>query len=454
MQGPPMTVIRAARALLPEGWARDVAVTLAPDGRIGAVRSGVGGAPPVALLPALCNLHSHTFQRAMAGLAEARGPDPRDSFWSWRTLMYRFAGLMRPDQVEAVAEWAFVEMLETGFAAVAEFHYLHHSPDGTGYADPAELSVRIMAAAARAGIGLAHLPVLYSHGGAGRAPLSPAQARFGCDPDRFARLLEAVRSAARALPADARIGVAAHSLRAVDPEGLAALVAMAPEGPLHIHAAEQPAEVEAVQAWLGARPVDWLLDHAPLDARWCVVHATHMTPAETARLGRSGAVAGLCPITEANLGDGLFPGPTFLAAGGRFGVGSDSNVRIDAAEELRTLDYGQRLRDGVRCALAARGSTGAALIRAALAGGAQALGRDSGAIAPGRWADLMALDLREPALDSLEDDALLDAWIFGGAPRPAAVWSAGRAVVQDGRHPRREAAAAAFVAARRALLAG
>jgi formimidoylglutamate deiminase len=449
-----MTVIRAARALLPEGWARDVAVTLGPDGRIARVETGVAGAPPVALLPALSNLHAHSFQRAMAGLTEARGPDPRDSFWSWRDLMYRFAARLTPEQVEAVAEWAFVEMLEAGFAAVAEFHYLHHAPGGDPYAEPAELSARVMAAAARAGIGLTHLPTLYTHGGAGRAPLSPGQARFGCDPDRFARLLEGARAAARALPPDARVGAAAHSLRAVDPEGLAALVAMAPEGPLHIHAAEQPKEVADVQAQLGARPVDWLLDHAPLDARWCVIHATHMTEAETARLARSGAVAGLCPITEANLGDGLFPAPAFLAAGGRFGVGSDSNVRIDAAEELRTLDYGQRLRDCARCALAERGSTGRALYDAALAGGAQALGRDAGALAPGLWADLMALDLRDVALDGLEGDAMLDAWVFAGAPRPVAVWSAGRAVVAEGRHPRREAAAAAFLAARRALLAG
>ncbi len=447
-----MTVIRAARALLPGGWADDVAVTLGADGRIARVETGVAGAPPVALAPALCNLHSHSFQRAMAGLTEARGPDPRDSFWSWRELMYRFAARLSPEQVEAVAEWAFVEMAEAGFAAVAEFHYLHHAPGGGAYADPAELSARIMAAAVRAGVGLTHLPVLYSFGGAGRAAPTPGQARFGCDPDRFARLLEAARAAGRALPADARVGAAAHSLRAVDPEGLAALVAMAPDGPLHIHAAEQPKEVADVQAWLGARPVDWLTDNAPLGPRWCVIHATHMTQAETARLARSGAVAGLCPITEANLGDGLFPAPVYMAEGGRFGVGSDSNVRIDAAEELRTLDYGQRLRDGVRCALAESGSTGAALYAAALAGGAQALGRDSGAVETGRWGDLMALDLRDVALDGLEGDALLDAWVFAGAPRPLAVWSAGRAVVSEGRHPRREAAAAAFVAARRALL--
>lgn len=437
-----MPQIFARHALLPDGWAENVAVETGPDGLIAAVRAGApdpGGAPRI-LLPAASNLHSHTFQRAMAGRAERRGPEA-DSFWTWRALMYRFLEQLTPDDVEAIAALAFIEMQEAGFAAVAEFHYLHHAPGGAAYADPAEMAARICAAAAATGIGLTLLPVFYAFGGAGARPLAGGQLRFGCDLDRFARLHEASRAAVAALPADARIGVAPHSLRATTPETLAALVAAHPAGPLHIHAAEQPAEVADVEAWLGARPVAWLLDAAPVDARWCLIHATHMTPAETAALARSGAVAGLCPITEANLGDGLFDGPRFLAAGGRLGIGTDSNVRIDLAEELRLHEYGQRLRDGTRNALlAAPGSSGEALYARALAGGAQALDRPSGAIRPGAVADLVALDADHVAFAGLAPDQFLDAWIFAAGPGALReLWSAGRLAVRDGRHVARDA---------------
>jgi formimidoylglutamate deiminase len=435
-------VIRAGQALLPGGWARDVAVTLRA-GRIAAVAGGVPGRADVpVLLPAPVNLHSHTFQRAMAGLAERRGAGP-DSFWTWRAVMYRFLEHLTPDDVEAIAAQAMVEMAEAGFAAVCEFHYLHHGPGGVPYADRAEMARRIVAAAGATGIGLTLLPVVYMQGGCDGRALAGGQRRFQNDVSGLSDILEVLRE----LPPDAVAGVAPHSLRAVPPAALAEAAALRPGAPVHIHAAEQVAEVDEVQAHLGARPVDWLLDHGA-DARWCLIHATQMTPAETARLAVSGAVAGLCPVTEANLGDGLFPGGAFAAAGGRWGVGSDSNVLISLAEELRLLDYGQRLRDRARGVMAAPGgSVGRALYAAALDGGAQAAGRAGGAIVPGAWADLVALDAAHPSLAGAEGDGVLDGWIFAcAAPVVRDLWSAGRHVVQGGRHVARDAVAARFAA--------
>lgn len=437
-------MIFAELALLPEGWRRDVRVAV-EDGRISAV--AVGAAPRAgdvraqALLPAPSNLHSHAFQRAMAGMTERRAAGGGDSFWTWRRVMYRFLERLTPEDVEAIAALVFLEMQEAGFAAVGEFHYLHHQPGGAPYAALAEMSARVMAAAAATGIGLTHLPVLYSHGGAGAQPLAGGQLRFGNDVDRFARLLEGARAAARALPADARIGIAPHSLRATTPEDLARVLPLGAGGPVHIHVAEQPREVAEISAWLGARPVEWLLANAPVGPDWCAIHATHMTPAETAGLAATGAVAGLCPITEANLGDGPFDGPRWLAAGGAYGLGSDSNVRISLLEELRTLEYSQRLRDLSRnVLLTGEGSVGESLYLGAAAGGAQALGRAAGRIAPGLWADLVALDLDHPALCALAPGQILDGLAFA-APDGAVtdLWSAGRHQVRGGRHIRRDA---------------
>jgi formiminoglutamate deiminase len=446
-----MPSIHARRARLPDGWADDVRVNV--DGlRIAAVTPGVAPGPgdirTDVLLPALSNLHSHSFQRAMAGRTERRAAG-RDSFWTWRETMFGFVARLTPDQVEAIAALTFCEMQEAGYAAVGEFHYLHHGPGGAAYDRPAELSHRIFAAAAKTGIGLTHLPVLYRWGGAGRQPLGEGQRRFGCDVDCFARLVEDVRAGAAALPGDTVVGIAPHSLRAVAPEDLAAALPLAGGGPVHIHLAEQPREVAEVEARLGARPVEWLLANTPVDARWCAIHATHMTPAETAALAETGAVAGLCPITETNLGDGAFAGPAWLAAGGAFGVGSDSNVRIALGEELRTLEYSQRLRDLSRNVLAPEGGhAGAALYLAAAAGGARALGRDAGAIAPGRLADLLAVDSAHPALAGLSGEALLDGLVFAaGEGIVTDLWSAGRHMVRDGRHVARDAIRAAWRAA-------
>ena len=435
-------MIFAELALLSEGWRQGVRVAV-EDGRISRIATGAapiaGDVRVKALLPALSNLHSHAFQRAMAGMTERR-VSGSDSFWTWRTVMYRFLERLTPEDVEAIAALVFLEMQEAGFAAVGEFHYLHHRPGGAPYADLAEMSARIVAAAAATGIGLTHLPVLYSHGGAGAQPLAGGQLRFGNDVDRFARLLEGARGAARALPTDARVGIAPHSLRATTPADLARALPLAAGGPVHIHVAEQPREVAEISAWLGARPVEWLLANAPVGPDWCAIHATHMTPAETAGLAASGAVAGLCPITEANLGDGPFNGPGWLAASGAFGLGSDSNVRISLVEELRTLEYSQRLRDLSRnVMLTGEGSVGESLYLRAAAGGARALGREAGRIAPGLWADLVALDLDHPALCALATGQILDGLAFAAPDGVVTdLWSAGRHRVRGGRHVGRD----------------
>ena len=433
-----MTVIHAKTALLPDGWAQNVRVTLA-QGRVAAVETGVQGAGVDCLLPAMANLHSHMFQRAMAGMTETRG-EGQDSFWTWRTLMYRFLDRLTPEDVQAIGAMVMLEMAEAGYASVAEFHYLHHGVGGVSYADLAEMSARIAAAAAETGLGLTHLPVLYERGGCDGRALTAGQLRFGNDPEQFARLWQAAGRALSHLPADTVLGVAPHSLRAASPAGLRMAETLAPHAPIHIHVAEQMAEVAEVQAATGLRPVQWLLENHPLSDRWCLIHATQMEPAETEAMARSGAVAGLCPITEANLGDGIFDGMRFRAAGGRFGVGSDSNVRISLSEELRLLEYAQRLALRGRAMLAepAR-STGRVLYQEACIGGALAGGRASGAIEVGRWADLMALDCSGPDMAASAGDMLLDTFIFAGDDRMVSeVWSAGRHIVHQGRHAGRE----------------
>jgi formimidoylglutamate deiminase len=433
-----VTSILFDHALLPGGWARDVRVDV-DEGVIVAVRPAAphGGAERVAgiAIPGLPNLHCHAFQRAMAGLAERRGP-AHDSFWTWREVMYGFLAALTPDDVEAIAAFAYMEMLEAGFTSVGEFHYLHHDVDGRPFADIGEMAARIAAAATQAGIGLTLLPSFYANGGFGGAVGTHGQRRFLNSPDAFLKLLARTREIAAGVP-DAAVGVAPHSLRAVTPASLRAVVEAGGSGPLHIHAAEQTKEVEDCVAALGRRPVAWLMDNFDIGPRWCLVHATHMDAAETARLAASGAVAGLCPLTEANLGDGIFPADTFLAGGGRFGIGSDSNIAIDAAAELRQLEYAQRLARRARNVLAehAGQSTGRRLYDAALAGGAQALGRRIGSLEAGRRADIVVLSPEHPDLAGRRDDAWLDAYVFvGGATMVQTVMVGGTAVVKNGRH--------------------
>lgn len=444
-------------ALLPGGWARDVRIEVASGviasvsaespARSGDERHAIG-------LPGLPNLHSHAFQRGMAGLAEVRGPAD-DNFWTWRETMYRFLDRMGPDEMEAIAAQAYVEMLESGFTRVGEFHYLHHAPDGAPYADLAEMASQIAAAAASTGIGLTLLPVLYAHGGFGARPPASAQRRFINDVDAYARLLEASRRAASPLQ-DAVVGIAPHSLRAATIEQIAEVLPLAQGGPIHIHIAEQIREVEDCIAWSGRRPVALLFDSLPVDSRWCLVHATHVSEGERGRLATSGAVAGLCPITEANLGDGVFPAHAFAAEGGSFGVGSDSNVLIGAAEELRLLEYSQRLSLRRRSTLASAPgrSTGRSLFDSALEGGSRALGC-AAEIATGAPADVVSLDAGNVALAQCRDDQWLDAWIFAGGQNVIdCVWRAGKKVVQQGHHRDREAIGESYRRAMARLLTG
>ncbi|RHW17142.1 formimidoylglutamate deiminase [Sphingomonas gilva] len=422
-----------AYALLPGGWAERVRIGI-DDGRIASIEPDVSpeasDARHGAALPGLCNVHSHGFQRGMAGLSERRGR-PDDDFWSWREIMYRFLDRLTPDDIAAITAQAYVEMLETGYTRVGEFHYLHNDVDGRRYADPAETTGAVVAAAEIAGIGLTLLPVFYAHGDFGGAAPAPGQRRFLSDPDSFARLVEASRAK---LPADAVIGIAPHSLRAVTPEELRAILPLASDGPIHIHAAEQVREVEACLAWSGARPVEWLLNHEDVDQRWCLIHATHLDSSECDRLAASGAVAGLCPVTEANLGDGTFPAMRYLGAGGRFGTGTDSNILVDAASELRALEYSQRLAHRRRALLAddAAPSVGQRLFEGAVAGGARALGVETG-LRTGAPADIVALDLTRPAFAGADPMTLLDRWIFAGGAIDT-VWRGGRKCVEHGRH--------------------
>ena len=451
-----MASLHFGSALLPSGWADDVQV-MVTDGIISKVTTGVAPAAdderhPLAI-PGMASLHSHAFQRGMAGLAETRG-NSADTFWTWRATMYRFALEMSPEDVEAVATLLYVEMLERGYTRVGEFHYLHHDRDGTPYANPAEMATRIARAAEIAGIGLTLLPSFYAHSSFGGAAPLAGQRRFICSVDQFAKLTAAARAAVRALPG-ANVGIAPHSLRAVTPDELAAILPLAEAGPVHIHAAEQIKEVEDCIAWSGRRPVQWLLEHAPVDQRWCLIHATHMTPSETTTLAESGAVAGLCPVTEASLGDGIFPTREFVASGGRFGIGTDSYVLVGVADELRQLEYAQRLKRLERNVVSGRSglSTGRTLFDHAIGGGARALGQPTAGIQPGARADIVSLNTRHPSLAGRRADAVLDGWIFAaGADAVGCVWAGGKKVVEDGRHRLRNQARDAFNDAVRRLV--
>jgi formimidoylglutamate deiminase len=388
------------------------------------------------VLQGMPNLHSHAFQRAMAGLAERRGRS-EDSFWSWRETMYAFASTVGPDELQAIAAQLYVEMLKAGYTQVCEFHYLHHQPDGTPYADPAAMSLALVEAAREAGIGLTLLPVLYMTGGFDARPLAERQRRFGHGVEDFLALVERLRALETPM---LRVGIALHSLRAVPEAAMRdVLDAVAGTGmPIHIHIAEQLGEVQDCLAVHNARPVEWLLDRAPVDARWCLVHATHLTDDELRRVAASGAVVGLCPTTEANLGDGLFPLADYLDAGGALGIGSDSHISISPVEELRWLEYGQRLATHHRNvgARTAGASVGATLWNAALAGGAQASGMPPpGAFATDRRADLLVLDDTSPLLAARDAASIIDSFLFAGnTPLVRDVKVAGRWVVRDFHH--------------------
>jgi formimidoylglutamate deiminase len=442
--------LHAPVAMLPDEWAREVLVEIDDAGVIAAVTpdAAPGDAERLAgpLVPGMPNLHSHAFQRAIAGRTERRAV-AGDSFWTWREEMYRFASRVTPEDLLAIAAQLDLELLKQGYTSVAEFHYLHHDREGRPFADRTAMAEALVEAARGTGIAITVLPVLYERAGFDGSALSAAQRRFATRADDVLRMVARMRERHRA-DSDVQIGVAPHSLRAVSPDALAALLDglndVAPTAPIHMHAAEQLREVEDCRAWSGLAPVEWLLRNAALDGRWCLVHCTHTSDRELAELGARAVVVGLCPTTEANLGDGVFPLDTLLASGGRFGVGSDSNVSQSPVEELRWLEYGQRLLGRRRnvAATNARPCVGASLWRRALHGGAQALGRRTGAISPGLFADLAVLDGADPRLAAVSEDAILDALVFAGnTPLVRDVFVSGRRVLCDGRAAGEEAVA-------------
>ena len=452
----------AQDALLPTGWARNVLLRWNAAGQLTEVSADQVAPAGVAqaagpLLPGMPNLHSHAFQRAFGGLTEFRG-QAQDSFWSWRNLMYGFANRLSPESLEAIATWLYLEMLEAGYTSVCEFHYVHHDIGGKPYADDATLSLALLRAAKNTGIGMTLLPVLYQTSGFGAKPPREDQARFIRSTDNMLSLLQRLEPVVRAQ--EAVLGLAPHSLRAVPPDSLQAAVtglhAMLPKAPVHIHIAEQTQEVDDCLAWSGQRPVQWLMNHAPVDKRWCLIHATHMTPEEYASAAHSGAVAGICPSTEANLGDGIFDMPLWLQNGGRWGVGSDSHATVNAAEELLLLEYSQRLSLRQRNVLGggAQPQVATAMTLQAVAGGAQAAGRAIAGLAVGQQADMVVLDAQHVALAGLPADSGHASHVFASHRTSAVadVWVGGLQRVNQSRHAGHEAAQAAFVQARSQLL--
>jgi formimidoylglutamate deiminase len=447
-------------ALLPTGWARNVLIEWDDRGRIidvqrdAARRNDVDRAKG-ALIPGVPNIHSHAFQHAFAGLAEYRARSD-DSFWTWRDIMYRFAARIGPDELESIATHLFIELLRGGYTSVCEFHYLHHDRDGRPYADSATLSLALVRAARSAGIGLTLLPVLYEASGFGARPPQPEQRRFVQSVDSLLELIDRLRR--ECAGDDVHIGLALHSLRAVSSEGLRAAVdglrSMDAAAPLHIHIAEQEREVEECLAWSGQRSVEWLLDHVDVDARWCLVHATHMTEQERSEAASRGAVAGLCPTTEANLGDGVFEAADWWAAGGSFGLGSDSNVCTSAFVEAMMLEYSQRLVLKRRNILADSSSpqVATALVQRAVAGGARAAGRPVAGIARGQSADFVVLDASGPLLAGLTPAEQLSSCVFAQPGRGVIdVCVGGQWRMLDGHHDGQESAARNFHAVRREL---
>ena len=458
-------ILRFEHLHRPDGWLSPGYVAVDADGFIQSVGPDAPGedVPHESFagfaIPGVPNVHGHAFQRVFAGHTErtqlTHGEGDGDSFWTWRAAMYRVASALDPDDIEAIAALVQMEMLEAGFTTLGEFHYLHHAPDGTPYDDRAETSRRILAAAATTGMAVTLLPVAYLHAGFGR-PLSAAQRRFGSrDVDAFLDLWGAARDVVAGAGSRHRIGVAPHSLRAVAPNELAEIVAAVhatqAAATVHIHVAEQRGEVEQCVEALGATPVAWLCENLSVDRRWCLVHATHADEGEIKAMARSGAVVGLCPTTEANLGDGVFPLTALLAAGGRIAIGTDSHASVDVAEELRWLEYGQRLRDQRRncsgeAGHAVRRHVGRRLLDAVLAGGARALDQPVGAIEVGRRCDVVVLDPDHARLTGHGPATAIDAFVFSNSGRSPVryVLVGGETKVVDGRHVARHAIAADF----------
>lgn len=444
-----MKQVTAARALLADGWADNVRLTIG-DGRITGIETGLPEGAGGVLLPGLCNAHSHAFQRALAGRTERRGPGNKDTFWTWRTLMYTLAERVGPAELAAIARQVYVEMVAAGYTSVVEFHYLHRA-SGTS-APSLDMLEALLEAAADSGIRLTYVPILYERGDFDDHELAAQQRGFGLSLDDY---LAHYQEAAQRISEPHAVGLGAHSLRAVSPASLEILAAQAEadDVPMHLHIAEQQREVDRCIEVYGARPVRWLMDRFAVDRRWTLVHATHLDDGELRLLAESGAVACLCPSTEGNLGDGFFRLREYLARDGVFAIGSDSHVSIDPYEELRWLDYGQRLGLGQRNVAAQAGiGAGARLYLATMQGGEQAAGRPTTGLKEGSNADFVVIDDQHPAVLGHRTETLLDALVFSGLPSPIAdVYVHGERAVSAGKHPAAAAAAGNYAAALHSL---
>ena len=438
-----MFQINAKKALLSDGWAKNVLVEISNEGKISKVIKNYNlshGKNVGILLPSPVNVHSHSFQRAIAGLTENRGVYDKDSFWTWRELMFKFLKHLNPEDIESISTFVQMQMLEAGFSSVVEFHYLHHQPNGQPYNNLSELSERIVSSSERSGIGLTFLPVHYQYGGCDKRGLTSGQVRFGNDINRFSLLAEKCKNLISKLSKDHNFGIAVHSLRSVSVDGINENIKLCANNPFHIHLAEQTAEVSEVLNFYGQRPIEFVVDNFPVKPNWCLIHCTQMNDNENILLSKTGAVIGLCPLTEANLGDGIFEAFKWLNNNGSIAIGSDSNIQISLSDEIKTLEYSQRLRDKTRASLANfEKSSGRRIFDEILAGGARASNRQTGSIKEENWADLMVLDEDSFDLAFVEEDKIIDKFVFvSGTKLVTDVWSAGRHVVKEGKHINRD----------------
>lgn len=433
------TKIWAASALLADGWADSVEITIDATGNIATITPAAAcsdGDRVEVLIPAIPNVHSHAHQRAMAGLGERAG-DTQDNFWTWRKVMYHYLERIQPEHLSDIAAQLYLEMLKAGYSCVGEFQYLHHGLDGKAYENRAEMSLQCLQAARQVGIGFTALPVLYRYGGFGSAEPLDGQKRFLNDADGFADIVKTLQTAVTD-DANGSVGIAPHSLRAINRELLSDVIASLDDlAAIHVHVAEQTKEVDDCIGWCGMRPVEWLFDNFAVDQNWCLIHATHMNDVETANMAKSGCVAGLCPTTEANLGDGFFNARKYFAQNGCWAIGSDSHISIDPVEELRWLEYSMRLQTRGRNVLVSSttANTGRNLLDGALAGGARACGRSIGSIATGYRADFVVLDCEHPRLYGRREDDLIDSWIFSGNSNLVRdVYIGGKKLIDNGHH--------------------
>ena len=431
--------IFAKKALLPNGWSNNVIIEIDQSGLISNVTENDNHKVDADLneeiiLPAMNNLHSHSFQRAMAGLTEARSPQGNDNFWSWRNLMYQFLDVLNPEEIFSITLFSQMEMLQSGYVGVGEFHYLHNQIGGTKYDNIAELSEKVLEASAESGISICLLPVVYERGGCDNRELEGGQLRFHNNIDTFEELYNQIK-VFLSKNENFSLGVAAHSLRAVKNETLNKIIDLT-NGPIHIHAAEQVKEVEEIKSFYKMPPVEFLFENFDINKRWCLIHCTQMSELETELLSKSGAVAGLCPVTEANLGDGIFNGFQYNERKGFYGIGTDSNINISLTEELKTFEYSQRLLNRKRAVISnQKKSTGRKLFDDCLEGGARALQINNGKIQKGLNADLISLPNTNNELDGLKDDKILDYWIFSSRENDVQkLWNKGKCLVENGKH--------------------